>query len=645
MSQLNTFDIAAVHRAWSRFCDAGDAGYLRGLPPTVSASWQRSFALGVDPGLKRFPGDGSEPRWTAEEAALLRVVKGAVAPFEQELRESGSLFAVVARSGRIIYRDGSPQVLRAADSIGSVPGATTLESAAGTNSAGTSLYLTEITRVERWAHFCEAFWSWSDIGVPLIHPLTRALLGMVDLGLPHDLITPTVVLVAKTVAASIERAVLQQDGAALQTLLKSWSSRTMRADSAQLVIDRHGTILCADEAAMRLFARSGGVPSASTISEVPALVGIADALASGTTSAYPITLDAAELTVHAEPMRHGDELAGVMVRVERLHRSVPSCKRRPTYRFEDSIGDSTSLRRVVRLAKRLAPLELPVLIHGETGTGKELLAQAIHAASPRAGGPFVAINCGAIAPELIASELFGYEKGAFTGANRAGQRGKFEQAHGGTLFLDEFTETSAIFQVSLLRAIQDQAVVPVGADHARPVDVRILSATNRIPEQAIASGVLRRDLFYRLNGAILTLPPLRERREDIPALIRHFCAQVGRAIEFAPAALDALMAHDWPGNLRELHAVVRSAALLAEGDMIELDDLPEKLRADALTQVNDSVHEGGLQLLEAERQAIVRAMTACQGNVRRAALALGMGRSTLYRKLDEFHLTRNSSWT
>jgi len=645
MSPLNTLDITAVHRAWSRFCDSGEAAYLRDLPPAVSASWQRSYALGVDPGLKRFPSDGAEPRWTAEEASLLSTVKGAVAPFEQELRESGSLFAVIARSGRIIYRNGSAQVLRKADSIGSVPGATTLEGEAGTNSAGTSLYLTQITRVERWAHFCEAFWAWSDIGVPFIHPRTRALLGMVDLGLPHELITPSVVLVAKTIAASIERAVLQQDGAALQSLFKSWSSRAMRTDSAQLAIDRHGTILCANEAAKRLLAGSVGVAGTSTISAVPALAGLAEALASGAPGAYPFTLDATELTVHADPMRHGEEIAGAIVRVERARRGISSRHRGATYHFEDSIGDSASLRRVIRLAKRLAPLELAVLIHGETGTGKELLAQAMHAASLRAEGPFVAVNCGAIAPELIASELFGYEKGAFTGANRAGHRGKFEQAHGGTLFLDEITETSATFQVSLLRAIQDQAVVPVGADHARPVDVRILSATNRVPEQAVASGALRRDLFYRLNGAILALPPLRERREDIPALFRHFCAGVGRAIEAAPAALDALMAHDWPGNLRELHAVVRSAALLAEGDRIELDDLPERLRGEPSTHGHERADAGGLQLVDAERQAIVRAMTACQGNVRKAALALGMGRSTLYRKLDEFQLTRNFSWT
>ena len=477
MSQLNTLDTAAVHRAWSRFCNSGDAGYLRELPPAVSASWQRSFALGVDPGLQRFPSDGREPCWTADEAALLRVVKGAIAPFERELRESGALFAVVARTGRIVHRDGSAAILREADAIGSIPGATTLESAAGTNSAGTSLYLTATTRVERWAHFCEAFWSWSDIGVPVIHPRTHALLGMVDLGLPNDLITATVVLVAKAVAASIEKGVLQQDGAALHTLLKSWSARRARADSAQLAIDRHGTILCADDSAMRLLTRGGRVPIAATIADVPALIGIAAILTSGTPSAYQITLDAAELTVHAEPMRHGDELAGVIVRLEQPRRSVRSGKWEAHYRFEDLVGDSASLMRVVQLAKRLAPIDLPVLLHGETGTGKELLAHAIHAASRRAGGPFVAMNCGALAPELIASELFGYEKGAFTGASRAGQRGKFEQAHGGTLFLDEITETSATFQVSLLRAIQDKAVVPVGADHARSVDVSILSAT------------------------------------------------------------------------------------------------------------------------------------------------------------------------
>lgn len=284
---------------------------------------------------------------------------------------------------------------------------------------------------------------------------------------------------------------------------------------------------------------------------------------------------------------------------------------------------------------------MPLLLCGETGTGKELLAHAIHTGSERAAHPFVTVNCGAIPEELIASELFGYEKGAFTGANRLGQRGKFEQADGGTIFLDEITETSHSLQVSLLRVIQDHEVVPIGAERARPVDVRIISATNRDPEQAMYSGALRRDLYYRLSGAVLTLPPLRDRRQDIAMLAQHFCAESGRVDGLTDDALAILQIYEWPGNLRELHAVIGSAAALADGVMIDAVDLPGKLR-DAVRQIPHARH--ALDLASSEVVAIERVMLETCGNVRAAAELLGVSRSTLYRKLQKFQLERGWTW-
>lgn len=643
MSRSNALDTATVHRVWTRFCKTGDPGYLRDLPNDLSASWQRSLIQGVDPGLRRFPICESNPNWDKDEASLIQVIEDAIVPFRHELHDSSALLAVIGLSGRIVYRDGNAATLCEADVIGSIPGALTLEGAAGTNSAGTALFRHAATSVARWEHFCEAFWSWSDVGVPILHPRSCKLIGMVDIGLPKDPITPTLVLAAKAIAASIEKGILQKDAHAQRAVLRHWSAQARKRGSALFAFDRHGAVLCADDGAIRLLSRDANALQNASISDVPELQDIADELQSCTAATYKIMIGERETMVVVEPARVGDELAGAIVRLDQPRPRTHSGKWESRYSFSEVIGQSAPIKRVVNMAQRLAGTDLPVLLYGETGTGKELLAHAMHAASVRAEGPFVTVNCGAIPHELIASELFGYEKGAFTGANRAGQRGKFEQANGGTIFLDEITETSQTFQVSLLRVIQDGAVVPVGAEKARAVDVRIISATNRVPGKAVTDGILRSDLFYRLNGAILALPALRERREDIPVLVKHFCAEIGRCIDISAQALAMLMAHDWPGNLRELHAVIRSAALLTQGSTLEPEDLPATLICSADEETTAVPPQQELDLQKAEVIAIERAMLACNGNIKQAAAALGIGRSSLYRKLKRMALTR--TWT
>lgn len=331
--------------------------------------------------------------------------------------------------------------------------------------------------------------------------------------------------------------------------------------------------------------------------------------------------------------------------------------------FSDMIAGAPAMRQVVRLGERAAQSDIPILITGESGVGKELVAQSIMAASKRAGGPFVAVNCGAIPENLVESTLFGHEKGAFTGA--VGKHaGKFQEADGGTLFLDEIGELPLDMQVKLLRALQEGEVDPVGSKRPVKVNVRIISATNRDLAEQVGVGAFREDLFYRLNVFPIEVPSLRERKDDIPALIRHFIgrfnAQEGMNIQDAAPETHALLsAFDWPGNVRQLENSVFRAVVLAESDCLKPEDFPQisglapvledvpVLAADFAADEEDAgagpvdiMDEGGhLRSLEdIERDLIEFAIENYAGRMSEVARRLGVGRSTLYRKVREYDL-------
>ncbi len=301
------------------------------------------------------------------------------------------------------------------------------------------------------------------------------------------------------------------------------------------------------------------------------------------------------------------------------------------------ITQDRQMLELLDLARRVAPTDCNVLIVGQTGTGKEVLAKYVHGASNRAGKPFVAINCGAFNDELLANELFGHEKGAFTGAlNR--KTGLIEAANGGTLFLDEVTEMSLAMQVKLLRVLQEREVLPLGATAPLKVDVRIVAATNREPAQAVKEGVFRQDLYFRLNVVSFTLPTLAERRGDIPLLSRYFlerfAALMKRDIEgLDAAALDLLMNHDYPGNVRELENIIERGVAVAAGPRILPEHLPPELRAGAAAPGFDAGGGSIRTLAEMEGDYIRWVLTQTEGNQQLAAQYLGIDRVTLWRKL------------
>ena len=319
------------------------------------------------------------------------------------------------------------------------------------------------------------------------------------------------------------------------------------------------------------------------------------------------------------------------------------------YKFDNIIGKSGPLMHVLSLVEKVANTDSTVLIAGESGTGKELIAQALHYNSRRASQPLVTVNCGAIPEELLESELFGHVKGAFTSATHD-RPGRFALAEGGTIFLDEIGDMSPNLQVKLLRVLQERTFDPVGSSKTIHVDVRVLAATHRNLPELIESGRFREDLYYRLNVFPLTVPPLRDRRDDIPLLVHHFLELAtedrGLAVDsISEEALRCLTAHEWPGNIRELQNTVERLAILASGGEITLEDLPEELRGQSgITETpSANLPEAGLSLTaavdELERELIGQALERTDWNKNRAAQLLGMNRTTLLEKIKKRGLT------
>jgi DNA-binding NtrC family response regulator len=311
---------------------------------------------------------------------------------------------------------------------------------------------------------------------------------------------------------------------------------------------------------------------------------------------------------------------------------------RERYRFENIVGTSEAMEKVYRLIEKVSAISSNVLIFGETGTGKELAARAIHYNSERAERPFVAVNCGALTESLLESELFGHVKGAFTGAI-ANREGFFRKADRGTLFLDEISEVSHGLQVKLLRAIQEREVIPVGGREPLKFDVRLIAATNKNLEDEVKKGSFREDLFYRINVITVPLPPLQDRKEDIPLLVNHFLQKYAQrlgnpSVKIAREAMQMLVNYDWPGNVRELENMVERAVALCEGETIEATDLPEKLTRVRIAIRDLDKYEMTLDALEEDH--IKKVLQKVSGDKAKAAQILGINLSTLYRKLARY---------
>lgn len=347
-----------------------------------------------------------------------------------------------------------------------------------------------------------------------------------------------------------------------------------------------------------------------------------------------ISRDTAQIARMSHDMNHYKAVANELRQELEAKNSLP-------LPFRSIIGSASSFMKVLRTAAQVAPFNTTVCISGESGTGKEVIAQAIHFSSSRSGGPLIKVNCSAIPENLIESELFGYERGAFTGAKTSGNMGKFELANRGTLFLDEIGEMPLSMQAKLLRALQEREITRVGGSRPVSLDFRLITATNRDLEDMVANGAFRKDLYYRINVIPLHLPPLRERRNDIAILANHFLKEIrGEAVSFASEVLNLFCRYPWPGNIRELKNCIERIAVLSRDDIIGTEFLPKQILECTTHYGQPAAESYRLQgiLEKVERDTIQAVLNLTGGNRAQAIKILGISKRSFYMKLERYHL-------
>ncbi|MGH8789163.1 MAG: sigma-54-dependent Fis family transcriptional regulator [Cupriavidus necator] len=639
-------DELVVASAWERFLQDQPLE-AKGVRSVVLASWQRCRSEAVDPAKHSAPGAGAEHvrQLQRQSRDLCDAARPALEGLREILRECGTLIMLCDPGGTILLLNGETRARSVGERINLATGGCWNEDVIGTNAIGTAIATAAAVQIHANEHFCVDVKNWTCAAAPILDPFGGTLLGVVDVsGVKETFHGHTLGLVVAA-ARQIEGELARRGIAMHERLLTRSIDHFIRYASDYVVlVDSRGRVV-----------RANGNAQAARESydvRLPLEVG---AQVPGLNLALPDIDRSCQRPQWLSPewlhpVKDHDGMLGTMLVIPleaRQHRSAVSL---PTAAaamaaddaFGEIIGASEVLEATKSRARRIAPLDLPVLLLGETGAGKELFARALHRAGNRPDGPFVAVNCGAFTRELLASELFGYTDGAFTGARRGGLPGKFEQADGGTLFLDEIGEMPLDMQPHLLRVLQDGVVVRLGDTRERRVAVRVVAATNRDLQKEIAAGHFREDLYHRLCVVSLLLPPLRDRPGDIEAIIAHLNGKLARKYGCAPKQLEpavwqALLRYRWPGNIRELQNVFEVMFALSEGHIIDTSLLPPSIaqmpRDSVSISTSTSMPVPLGRLEEMERQAILDAIANSHGNMSMAARTLGISRSTLYVKL------------
>ena len=623
----------ALERQWATALSRGVLP--SGVRGVVRESWERALRTDVSPALPKAPVVWDDDRLAAaqEQCEWLPFARRAVAASSAPYSGGGHILTLFDAAGRMIWSEGDPHALAGLADINFRPGALWAEDAVGTNGPGTALATGGPVHIVGAEHFCERWHAWHCAAMPVRDPLTGEVCGVVDISGFREAAHPHTLTLTATLVVAIEQMLRAREAERRTLVMRRMAELAGRwpGDTA-LAVDRTGTVIGALHE--ELLARYRGATASSTVREA-----LAETMRAGGNVRDEVTVplgDGHSATVY--PVMVNSVAIGACLVVPRPAAGRPPVAARPVsrrtipgatrYTFADLAGRSAALRNALGVAEAAAETELPVLLEGESGTGKEVFAQGIHAAGVRASGPFVAVNCAALPHELVESELFGYVGGAFTGARREGQSGKFEAAQGGTIFLDEVADLPPAAQAALLRVLQEGEITPVGSAHSRPVDVRVIAATNRDLAAAVTAGRFRADVYYRLNVIGISLPPLRERPEDVPELAMRFldeaAADMGRvAPTLTTEMVVMLRAQRWPGNVRELKNLMRRVVALGVGALSS--PLAPAYREDAAPVVDESQGTRG-------RAALIAAVRESR-TMDEAAKRLGVTRSTLYRRM------------
>jgi sigma-54 dependent transcriptional regulator, acetoin dehydrogenase operon transcriptional activator AcoR len=640
-----------VMNAWDRLVCGAElpANAVRSV---IEHSWARCLSAGVDPATPHGPlpaSDEALSRLLHRFRDVIDVCSPVMDQVRDSLSESGTIMILTDPSGVILKTEGDPATLEVAGDVRLVSGVSWDELSSGTNAIGTALSLKEPVQVHATEHFCAGIKPWSCSAVVLRDPASGEILGVLDVSGLSNKFHRNWLALAMMAAGRIEAGLAARHMESRWRLVEAGLHGLSRASSrAVMVFDRQGCLVKAEGITSRSRATVGECGEWRAGRHIEAF----DSDSDHADAALPDWLR----PEWVQPvMRGGQRLGTVVVLPDPL-------RREPTGRIVDSggttvtvgqtstslgpiIGRSPALRQALERAKHLADLDVPVLLQGETGVGKEIFARAIHENRQRTKGPFVAVNCGGLPRDTLASELFGYVDGAFTGAKRSGMIGKIEAARGGTLFLDEIGEMPLELQPYLLRVLEGGELYPLGASQPRHVQFKLIAASNRDLRAEVAAGRFRQDLFYRVSVTTLRIPALRERKEDIAELVEHFNREVshrhGVSVKrFEANVIDAFERYAWPGNVREMRNVVEGMVMLADDDTVTAVQLPEEI---AFSGARDTPHVSAESatvpdLDAVERDAISTAIAKRQGNLTKVAKELRISKSTLYLKIDKYGL-------
>ncbi|HHY21860.1 MAG TPA: sigma-54-dependent Fis family transcriptional regulator [Bacilli bacterium] len=636
--------LSIIQNAWETYVEKGikPESLLRS---EILSSWERSMMFGVNPFQKQVNKNVNTNELVdrqAQNEKLLSFAKRDMEYFLQPIRDSETIITISDKNGLILDTYGNQDVYKQAEKINFLPGAIWSEEVAGTNAIGTVIKNKMPVQILFTEHFSVGWHDWFCAAAPIINPLTDELMGVLDLSGKWKNINQHTLGLAISKARNITKhieGILYYEGLQRNPFLVS----ALEALEDGLMIVNKNTEVLKMNKRMKSLLKEWKENESSLFKNYGEIDSMIRHVLHKKDPRIEeeILLYKDHYIVTINPVSEVQQnILGVVISFRKsLRRQKIWTKealqppKKIQYTFENMIGSSPVFMKTIQKAKKAALLDSTLLLHGETGTGKELFAQAIHVKSPRYEKPFIAINCGAIPRELIESELFGYEPGAFTGAKQQGNAGKFELANGGTIFLDEIGDMPLEVQVHLLRVLEERVVTRIGGSKPVPVNVRVIAATHRNLVEAVQKGTFREDLLFRLRVIQINIPSLRNRKEDIPLLATHYINQlagnygVTKEINLHHKTMEKLMNYSWPGNIREFRNVMEQALFNMEEHTIYPFDLPTEVSEEQGSEVHS------------ERERLIEAIQASKGNMTQAAQRLGISRATIYRRLKHFGIS------
>jgi transcriptional regulator of acetoin/glycerol metabolism len=643
-----------IMAAWEEF--------LSGHPPPPNAlrcliddSWRRCQEEQVDPALRQAPSPVNESALHSlryQHRELLTAGKQVMAMAKDFLAQTDTIMILTDPNGMILAVEGDPRALGAAEDIHLIAGSSWNELICGTNAIGTALSIGQPVQIHAAEHFCAGIKQWTCSATVIRDPYDNQILGSIDVSGLGKTFSPYSLALAVTTASRIESQLAKLELDFRYQLLERGMTKMSSAIDGVIICDRRGYPIKANEQAASALLARGIDFNLKNTSRIPTLSMGTFAPSTGVAAPEWLRADWVEPIIDA-----GEQIgtlltipglpqAGASLHAARKGRTAKAMLTTDTKGFAGIVGSSEALAQAMQKAKLLAKTNVPVLLLGETGVGKENFAQGIHLSGQTVERPFVALNCGGLSKDLLASELFGHCEGAFTGSHRGGMAGKVEAANSGTLFLDEIGEIPLELQPHFLRVLEEGEIYRIGETTPRKISFKLIAATNRDLREEVAEGRFRMDLFYRISVTSIRIPPLRERKEDIRPLVeyflRKFAEQYGGAPkEITPEVIAALENYSWPGNVRELRNVVESMFLMAGGESLGVDDLPSEIGLppvsdNAKAEVRSPATMGKLE--DAELAFIRETLEADRGNLTLVAKHLGIAKSTLYIKLKKYGL-------